>query len=198
MMEANSAAVASADSPPFATTRKYFYSSASPGVHRIFLCVSALAAISAVAYCWSDYIPSPLSTKVSDRFLYTVRCVLPMAVTFLFALNGAGTSDKATKNLLTRFVRLEMSIVATTLEQMMVTVLLMFIATAYFYTTGMLKIIPVYSLIFITSRVLSRIGYSVSPFCYKIGYETLVVSTLAFVCIVFYQIFHNLVLIKFA
>ena len=198
VMETSSTAVASADSPSCPTTRKYFYSSASPGVYRISLCVSALAAISIVAYWCSDYIPSPPSTNVSGRFLYTVRCVLPMFITFLFALGGVGMSNTPTESLLTRYVRLEMSIVAATLEQMMAAVLLMFIGTAYFYTAGMLKIIPVYSMVFITGRVLSRIGHNLSPLCRKVGYEINVVSTLAFLCIIFYLIFHNLVATKFA
>lgn len=201
-METTSAAAvaASADSSSCGTTRRRFRSPAGPDVYRISLSVSALAAISIGAYWCSDYIPAPPSTSVSDRFLYTVRCVLPMAVTFLFAVSSVGfTSNKtATESLLTRFVRLEMSIVERTLEQMMVAVLLMFIGTAYFYTPGMLKIIPVYSLIFITSCLLSRIGHRISPLCCKIGYEINIVSTFVFVCIIFYQIFHNLVLVKFA
>ena len=196
VMEPSSAAAVAADSS-CATTRKRSYLLFSPDVYRKSLCVSALTVISVSAYWCSDCIPSPASTNVSDRFLYTVRCVLPMAVTFLFAFSGVGTCNGA-ESLLTRFLRLEMSIVAATLEQMMAAVLLMFIGTAYFYTAGMLKIIPVYSVVFITGRLVSRIGHSVSPLCCKIGYEINVLGTFAFLCIIFYQIFHNLVLSKLA
>ena len=127
-------------------------------------------------YYWCESIPVPSSTDLVVRLSYTLRCTLPMFITLLFAVFGVafhrGTNKKVHANPLAgndHLIQVDKNYLQNTLEQTVIAVGVLFVATTYFNEPDLMKIVPIFVLAFIISRILFRIGYGISPYYRLIG-----------------------------
>ena len=134
----------------------------------IFVAIAVLVPILCGGYYYCNCIPVPRSNDFSEKLLYAARyCTFPQAVFLLFAIMrvGAKRSSTGTKNPLAgkeHLLQTEKNVLANTVEQLLVFLLLVVTLTTYLEPSEM-RIIPLYSLAFIVGRVLFMIGYSISP-----------------------------------
>ena len=143
-------------------------------MYKVLVLIQALIAILILAgifyggYYRCDYIPTPASMDLGSRIGYTLRWTLPMVLvlmvtiqqTALRRLSTAARNPLAGKE---HLVQLLKNILTNTLEQLMVSLLLMLIATTYCDTPDMIKIVPIYAITFTVGRILFIIGYRISP-----------------------------------
>ena len=128
---------------------------------------------------------------LSSRLSYALCCSFPMLLSLY-----AGILVVATKRGLTaavnplagneRVVQLHKNYLANTLEQFVVGLMLMLIIAAYADSLQVLRLLPVYSIVFTTSRIFFWIGYSISPFYRTIGMSIGFLSTYVLFGVVFY------------
>jgi hypothetical protein len=119
-------------------------------------------------YYYCDSIPIPRSNDFSEKLLYAARyCTFPQAVFLLVAILRviakrayAGAVDPLAGR--EHLVQTEKNVLANTLEQLLVFLLLVVSLTTYLEPLEM-RIIPIYSLAFIVGRVLFTVGYSINP-----------------------------------
>ena len=125
-------------------------------------------------YYHCDCIPAPRSNDFSEKFLYAARyCTFPQAVFLLVAIARVGAKRGSTGavNPLAgkdHLLQAEKNVLANTVEQLLVFLLLVVALTTYLEPSEM-RIIPLYSLAFIVGRVLFMIGYSIHPKYRSIG-----------------------------
>ena len=128
-------------------------------------------------YYYCDCIPVPRSNDFSEKLLYAARyCTFPQAVFLLFAIARVGAKRGYTdaENPLAgkeHLLQTEKNVLTNTVEQLHIFLLLVVTLTTYLEPSEM-RIIPLYSLAFITGRVLFMIGYSISPRYRSVGMGT--------------------------
>jgi hypothetical protein len=145
-------------------------------------------------YYYCDSIPIPRSDDFSEKLLYAARyCTFPQAVFLLVAIwmviakrAYAGAVDPLAGR--EHLVQTEKNILANTLEQLLVFLLLIVTLTTYLEPLEM-RIIPLYSLTFIVGRVLFTIGYSIKPRYRSLGVVTNLSSSSFFVGYVIYLMY---------
>ena len=119
-------------------------------------------------YYYCDSIPIPRSNDFSEKFLYAARyCTFPQAVFLLVAIFRVGAKRGSTSAInplagKEHLLQAEKNVLANTVEQLLVFLLLVVALTTYLEPSEM-RIIPLYSLAFIVGRVLFMIGYSIHP-----------------------------------
>ena len=123
-------------------------------------------------YCHS--IPVPRSNDFVEKLLYAARCcTFPQAVFLLVAILRVGAKRGSTSALnplagKEYLLQAEKNVLANTVEQLIVFLLLVVALTTYLEPAEM-RIIPLYSLAFIVGRILFMIGYSINPKHRSIG-----------------------------
>ena len=110
----------------------------------------------------------PASMDATSRFAYTLRWTLPMVLVLIVAIEVTMISRGTTGavNPLSgkeHLVQIYKNFVTNTLEQLMVSLLLMLIATTYCDTPDMIKIVPICAITFTVGRILFFIGYKITP-----------------------------------
>lgn len=86
-------------------------------------------------------------------------------------------------------MQVDKNFLQNSLEQLFLSFPILLIATAYFDTPEMMKIIPLYSFTFIFGRVAFRVGYGLGPKYRSMGMITNLVSFWILVTIVVYLMF---------
>ena len=171
-----------------------------PNVRRLFLPqllagLTITATISYIGYYHGGFI-LPTSENVLDlnsRLSYALRCSFPMMLS-LFAgivvtsvkrrLSDAINPLSGHENL----VQVEKNYLSNTLEQLAVGLALMLITATYAESTQVLRLLPVYSMMFTLGRLLFRIGYRKTNYCAyrETGMSINFGSTFIMMCIVVY------------
>lgn len=170
-----------------------------PGIFPIFITQAMSGLIFTtvsfyIGYYHGDFILPASETAgahLSSRLAYALCCSVPM----LFSLY-AGILVVATKRGLTaavnplagneHVVQLHKNYLANTLEQFVVGLTLMLIIATYTDSPQVLRLLPVYSTVFTTSRIFFWIGYSISPFYRTVGMSIGFQSTFILLGMVFY------------
>uniref|UniRef100_A0A1X7VNY2 Uncharacterized protein n=1 Tax=Amphimedon queenslandica TaxID=400682 RepID=A0A1X7VNY2_AMPQE len=146
-------------------------------------------------YYWTNFIPVPASMAFSTRISYTLRCSLPMVLVLGFAVIAVirkRVMNPKLSNPLSgndMIMQVDKNFLQNTLEQLSLSFPTLLIATAYFDTPEMLKIIPLYSFTFVFGRVAFRVGYGLGPKYRSMGIITNLVSFWILVTIVAYLMF---------
>ena len=121
-----------------------------------------------IGYYHCDFIPVPPSTDLIHRMAFTLQCTLPMVLVVLGAIlmvTNKRTVTTAVDPLSDNdsILQLDKNFLSNTLEQFMVGFTLLLIASTVFETTEQLKLMPLYSFLFVFSRIAFRVGYGISP-----------------------------------
>lgn len=141
-----------------------------------------------------DCIPVPKSDDFGDKLIYYIRCcVFPCSVTLFLAIvavsikrgQSAAINPLAGKE---HEIYFEKSVLTNTVEQ---TILFLMITLALItYLDGAeMKIIPLYSILWVIGRILFRIGYGIHPMYRSFGMLSNFVSALFFLCVVGYLMY---------
>ena len=161
---------------------------------QLVLAILIQAVIFYGGYLLCDRIPVPASMDYGTRFAYTFRWTFPMVLVLLVTIqqtaNRRGTT--AAGNPLAgmeHLVQVFKNIVTNTLEQLMVSLLLMLTAVTYCDTPDWIKIIPIYAITFTVGRILFIIGYRISPLYRVTGILINFFSSFALAGYVSYQIY---------
>ena len=139
-----------------------------------FIALTVIVTILYGGYYYCHSIPIPRSNDFVEKLLYTARyCTFPQAVFLLVAILRVG-AKRGTASALNplagkdHLLQTEKNVLANTVEQLLVFLLLVVALTTYLEPAEM-RIIPLYSLAFIVGRVLFMIGYSIDPKHRSIG-----------------------------
>lgn len=128
-------------------------------------------------YHYGDFIPTPAASighgsnsavidDMSIRLAFAIRCALPLALSLFFAVAMVGNKravsdavDPLSGN--EHMVQLDKNFLANTLEQCVIGFILMLVVASYAETPQELRLLPIFATVFVVSRVVFRIGYSV-------------------------------------
>ena len=169
-------------------------------IKRVFLIEVVLANVFVFifmygGYYWTNFIPVPASMTFSTRLSYTLRCSLPMVLVLGFAVMaviGRRVTNPKLANPLSGndvIMQVDKNFLQNTLEQLSLSFPTLLIATAYFDTPEIMKIIPLYSFTFVFGRVAFRVGYGLGPKYRSMGMITNLLSFWILVAIVAYLMF---------
>ena len=131
--------------------------------------------IGTCGYIFCDSIPVPNSTEIGVRLAFTIQWSFPMVLILIFASYNVMIRRATNPALLNPLagnehtIQAQKNILTNTVEQTMISILLMLIGATLFNTTDTMKIIPMYSLMFFIGRVLFIIGYSIHPLYRSLG-----------------------------
>ena len=162
----------------------------------LYLAESALALLVTVGvlyggYYMCDSIPTPKSAALEDKLIYLIRwCVFPSSLCLLWAIvavsNKRGSSTAinplAGKE---HLLQVEKNILANTLEQCVLFLMICLVLTTYLEGSE-LRILPVYSFLWVIGRILFAVGYKIHPKYRSVGMlSTFLALSLFFVYIVY-------------
>ena len=130
-----------------------------------FVCIVATLYI---GYYHCDFIPVPPSTDLIHRLAFALQCTLPMELVVFVAIQVVSVRRAVTAAVdplsgNEGVLQLDKSFLSNTLEQFAVGFTLVMIASTVLVTTEQLKLIPLYSFLFVLSRIAFRIGYGIRP-----------------------------------
>ena len=115
-----------------------------------------------------DLIPAPASNNFCDKLQYTIGyCTFPQALLLTAAIlrvalkRGFGPADNPLAGN-EHYVKVEKNILTNTVEQMLSFILLVLMLTTILNPQEMC-IVPLYSLVFLTGRIMFMIGYTIHP-----------------------------------
>lgn len=147
-----------------------------------------------IGYYHGDFIPVPSSMDIASRLAFGLRCSLPMVMVLLgsITLVMSKRAISAAVNPLSGnegMVELEKNVVANTVEQFAMGFPLMMIAATYLDSPQTLKLLPIYSFLFVLSRILFRIGYGIKPRLRSVGMSmTLYATTIMFGVVIYFML----------
>lgn len=143
-------------------------------------------------YYFCDCIPVPKSDE--DKLTYYIRCcVFPCSVTLYLTIiavslkrGQSGAVDPlAGKDHLVQF---EKNVLTNTVEQLILFLTITLALTTYLDGAEM-KLIPLYSVLWVIGRILFRIGYGINSKYRSFGMFTNLSSSLFFLCVVGYLMY---------
>lgn len=187
-MAAKSSAELEAEKRQWAKERKALLPTFLPQLVGSFL---FSAAVLYGGFYWCDCIPVPELSDFGDKMTYYIRCcVFPCGVILTFAVmavaNKRGTSCAANPLAGNEdLVLTEKNILTNTVEQTLLFLLITLTLTTYLDPAEM-KIIPLYSLLWIIGRVLFNIGYRIHPKYRSLGMLISLVTTAFFIAVTGY------------
>ncbi len=174
-----------------------------PNIRKLFLPqllvgLSFTAVIFSIGYCHGEFILSTSSENILDlnsRLSYALRCSFPMILS-LFAGIVATSVKRRLSDAINplagheNLVQVDKNYLANTLEQLAIGLTLMLIMATYAESTQVLRLLPVYSLLFALGRLLFRIGYRKTSYCAyrETGVSVNFASTVIMMCIVVYYV----------
>ena len=146
-----------------------------------------------IGYYHGDFILSstPDIHLVSSRLAYAVCCSTPMLLSLFAgiamvgnkrALSGAVNPLSGNEGI----VQVDKNYISNTLEQFAVALTLMLTVAAYTDSVQVLRLLPVYSIVFTVSRILFWIGYSIHPLYRTTGMSMTFLSSYIMFGIVLY------------
>lgn len=117
--------------------------------------------------------------------------LLTLAFAVMTVSNKRGSNPKLINPLLGNdgLMQVDKNYLQNTLEQLCISLPLLVIATTYFDTHQLITIVPLYSLLFVTARVLFRIGYGLGPQYRSLGMLTNIISTWLLICFLVYLMY---------
>lgn len=137
-------------------------------------------------YYLCDSIPYPKSSDLADKLVYFVRCcVFPCAVMLLVAImsvvgrRAEGTAPNPLGNR-EHLIQLEKNILSNTVEQSFLFLMICLTLTTYLEDSEM-QILPVYSILWVVSRVLFIVGYKIDPKYRSLGMVTIFICSFFFI-----------------
>lgn len=128
------------------------------------LCLTVIVLYGGYYYC--SWIPEPLTDDFITKLTYTLSCSTFVLGIVLFAMIvnvGLKRSTGPARNPLSgaeHLVQREKNILANTLEQIVLFFLLSLSLTVYI-TPSEMRLIPLYTVLFVIARVLFLVGYSI-------------------------------------
>lgn len=142
-----------------------------------------------------DSIPFPKSGEFGDKMTYYARCcVFPCAVTLFFAIIGVINKRVKTRGAenplggMEHKITTEKNVLANTVEQTLLFLMTSFVLTTYLEASEM-RILPVYSILWLIGRILFSIGYGVHPKYRTFGMVINLLSTSFFIGVVGYLMY---------
>ena len=141
-----------------------------------------------------DSIPVPRSGTFADSMTYYIRCcVFPCCLVVFAAILLVARKRGSTPALNPlsgneHFLLKEKNILANTVEQALVFLMLSLVLTTYLDPSEM-KIIPLYSLQWVVGRILFQIGYGINPLYRSLGMIMNILATFLFIGVVSYLIY---------
>ena len=150
-----------------------------------------------IGYYHGDFILPTLTTSgagnidLSARLAYALCCSLPMILSLFAGIQMVGIRRGLTSavNPLSGnegLIQVDKNYLSNTLEQFVVSFTLILIIAAYADSIQVLRLLPVYSAVFTTGRILFWIGYRISPFYRSVGMSTGFISTYVMLGITLY------------
>ena len=138
-------------------------------------CLSGIVIVPVILYggyyhCHS--IPVPKSNEFSEKLLYAVRyCTFPQVAFLAVAILRVGLKRRRTPAAnpmggMEHYILAEQKVLTNTVEQLLGFLLTVLALITYLEPLEM-RIIPLYSILFIIGRILFMIGYSISPNLYR-------------------------------
>ena len=134
---------------------------------------------------------SVVNTHISSRLAYAVCCSTPMILSLFagIAMVGNKRALSSAVNPLSGhedIVQVDKNYVLNTLEQFVIALTLMLTVAAYTDGLQVLRLLPVYSMVFTVGRILFWIGYSMHPLYRTTGMSMTLVSCYVMFGIVLY------------
>ena len=143
-------------------------------------------------YHWP--IPTPNSDDFMEKLVYSIRSTaLPAGITLYMAVMMVAIKRSSTPagNPLAgkeKFVLLEKCYLTNTIEQALILMFLVLTMTTYLQFQEM-KVIPIYSGLWVLGRMLFRIGYGINPRYRTLGMGIHNCTSFYFFFLIFYLIF---------
>ena len=135
---------------------------------QVLLAVSTVAVTFYIGYYHCQCIPVPQSTEFTTKVTYTFRCMIPALIVLLLSVVGVmhARVTTAVVNPLAgceHIVQLSKNNLSNTVEQFSILFLSSIILITFLESPEEMRLIPLYSLLFVISRILFRIGYAINP-----------------------------------
>lgn len=139
----------------------------------MFLYMQALLAFATVAvtlyvgYYHCQCIPVPQSTEFTAKVIYTFRCMIPALVVLLLSVLGV-IYDRVTKAVADplsgceHIIQLSKNHLSNTMEQFSIMFLSTIILITFLESPEEMRLVPLYSLLFVIGRILFRVGYGIN------------------------------------
>ena len=132
---------------------------------------------------------------LNSRLSYALRCSFPMIISLFTGIIVTSVKRRLSDaiNPLSgheNLIQVEKNYLANTLEQLVVSLTFMLIMASYAESAQVLRLLPVYSMIFTLGRLLFRMGYRKTNYCAyrETGMSINFGSTLIMLCIVTYYV----------
>ncbi len=161
---------------------------------QLVLSIVVTASVLYGGYYHCNSIPVPLSNDLGDKLTFYIRCcVFPCAVLLFQAIMGVAHKRGSTPaaNPLAgkeHFVVMEKNYLTNTVEQILVFLMITLTLTSYLDASEM-KILPVYTLLWLFARILFRIGYGINPRYRAFGMLTCMHCSGVFIAVIFYLVY---------
>lgn len=145
-------------------------------------------------YHAQSYIPVPQSSDLSIKLAYSLQfCGLTSVLTLIVAI-AMVESKRATTSAINPLagreshVQVDKNVLNNTVEQILIYVLASLILSIYLQPSEM-RIIPLYTVVFVVGRVLFRIGYGIHPKYRLVGVEMNLCSNYFFAGLIIYLMY---------
>ena len=145
-------------------------------------------------YYLCDCIPYPKSDTLQDKLVYFIRCcVLPCVAVLCWAIVSVAMKRASSRALnplsgYEEFVQPQKNILNNTVEQLLVFLMTCLVLTTYLDNTE-LRILPLYSLLWVTGRLTFAIGYAVHPKYRSLGMWIGFLTTYFFIGVIAYLVY---------
>ena len=144
-------------------------------------------------YYHCSSIPMPTSVDLPSRLAFAVRCTLPMAAILFLSIAHVGNKRALTAAIdplsgNENIVQLDKNFLTNTLEQFVVAFAITLAVATYLDTPEELKLLPIYTFMFVTGRIAFRIGYGLSPWLRATGMACNFYSTILMFVVLVYLI----------
>ena len=134
-----------------------------------------------------------MSVDLPSRLAFALRCTLPMAAILCLSIFNVVMTRVSTAAIdplsgNENMVQLDKNFLTNTLEQFVVAFTISLTTATYLDTPEELKLLPIYTFMFVTGRIAFRIGYGLSPWLRTAGIGCNFCSTILMFVILVYLI----------
>lgn len=167
----------------------------------IFLIQLALSFVVTFSVLYGGYytchsIPVPKSNSLEDKVIFYIRCcVFPCAVLLFLSIMNVANKRRTTPavNPLAgkeHYLVVEKNFLTNTVEQTLVFLMINLTLTTYLDSAEM-KILPIYTLLWLVARFFFRIGYGINPKYRSFGMLISVETSVVFIGVIFYLMYNR-------
>lgn len=167
----------------------------------IFLPQLALSFVATFSVLYGGYymchsIPVPKSSSLEDKFTFYIRCcVFPCAVLLFLAIMGVANKRGSTPAAnplagMDHHLVVEKNYLTNTVEQTLVFLMINLTLTTYLDASEM-KILPIYTLLWLVARFFFRVGYGINPKYRSFGILISVEASAVFIGVIFYLMYYR-------